>query len=80
MTATNEYREAVGEWIRRQRLALEVPQSTLADAIGFSEASVSRWELGQGTINSLAHHRLKTYFRDRWAARLAQVEQAEVAE
>lgn len=74
---TQEYKEAVGEWIRRQRIALGVPQASLAEAIGASEGSISRWELGQGVLNSYHHHKLKTYFRAQWAERQAQAEVGE---
>jgi transcriptional regulator with XRE-family HTH domain len=56
------YMQDVGEWIFRQRTALGMKQAALAQAIGVSEASISKWEAGIGTLSSYSHARLRSYF------------------
>lgn len=56
------YMQSVGGWILRERTALGLKQSTLAEAIGVSEASISKWEAGIGTLSSYSHARLQSFF------------------
>ena len=65
----NDWKQAVGDSIRRQRLALGLTQAEVAGAVDASVASISAWESGRGEMGAYTHERLKAYFRKLWAQR-----------
>ena len=66
-----EYNQVVAASIRRQRLSLGLSQAALAQAVGVSEASISRWECSGEGIRAYTYDRLKAYFRACWKEREA---------
>ena len=58
-----QHSQAVGAWMLAQRLALGLSQRAVAEGVNASEASISRWELGQANMATYMHECLKTFFR-----------------
>lgn len=66
------FRKTLADWLLRNRLALGLSQLEVADAIGASDASLSKWERGLHDISAYFERRLRSYFRAQWDARDGQ--------
>jgi len=65
------YEQDVAKEIRKQREALGLTQAWLAQAVGTSAATVSRWEKGERRVGLYAHKRIKVLFRQEREAQAA---------
>lgn len=52
-----------GEWtVRQLRLQAGLSQAKLARVLNFTQASISRWETGDGRISDLSRYKLARFF------------------
>lgn len=59
------YQENVGNWMRDERVTLNLSQVELAKLLDVSDSTISNWERAQASMSAEAHARISYIFKRR---------------